>query len=1356
MPIANRHSRLHWRRLSRPAAALIILLTTALTMPGELGLVAAGRLSGSQNPAALWREVGQAVLGAPPQSRQFRDNRYRVMRLDRPGLDAVLAAAPREFTAAARGAIVRLELPWPDGGTRVFRIEDSPVMDPDLALKFPELRTYRGQGLDDPTASVRFDWTPAGFHAIVLSGDGTVYIDPFSPGDVDHYLVYFRRDYERAGGNPMRCGITPEEQASVVSRRDPNPVPDLQVANGTQLRTYRLAMAATGEYTAFHGGTVIGAMSAIVTTVNRINSIYERDLAVHMNLVGNNSAIVFTNGGTDPYSNNDGDAMLCQNAATVDSLIGSANYDIGHVFSTGGGGIAGLGVVCNNSTVACAGPNAGSSKARGVTGLSTPVGDAFDVDFVAHEIGHQFGGHHTFNGTTGNCGGGNRTAVTAYEPGSGSTIQAYAGICGAENLQAHSDDYFHAASQDEMINFISVGGGSTCGTVTATGNTPPTVSAGANFTIPQSTPFTLTASGADVNGDTLTFTWEEFDLGTASPPSTDNGSRPLFRSFLPTVSPSRTFPKLSSLINNTTSVGETLPTTTRSMTFRVTARDNRSGGGGTASDDMVVSVSAASGPFVVTQPNTAIIWAVGTTQTVAWNVASTTAAPVNAASVKILLSTDGGLTYPTVLANSTPNDGSESITVPGLPTTTARVRVEGAGNIFFDISNVNFTITGSSAPSIAPDAATITTESLPPNGVLDPGETVTVEFRLRNDGAVATSNLVATLQSTGGVLQPSAPVSYGAIAGGGGTATRTYSFRANPTLACGSIVTASLQVQDGATNLGTVQFPFTTGTLTPTFTQNFDGVAAPALPAGWTAANASGPGPVWVTSTVAPESGINAAFIDDPGVVSDKRLESPSISITSSNAQLSFRNNFNLEESFDGGVLEISLNGGGFVDILSAGGSFAAGGYTDTIDTGFQSPIAGRAAWTGSSGGYLTTIVNLPVAAAGGTVRFRWRMGSDNTEAAVGWRIDTVVLSDLGCVAGSGDFIRNGSFTLGATGTDHWFTFAVPAGGITSNVTNGVFQFFRTGSQALIAQETGVPVIANGPVQAQFQIGNSSTVRKRIAVLMHDSDFSDLAVCTFFLAPNTPLQSYQMRTHTTKAWANATISFFAATVGSDGGFYQLDNVAMQFVPSGPPDQTECHDANAPSAPGGVPGPDLMGNGDFNTGTLPPWGVFGQITHQIAGGVFEFFRPAGTPAGVVLQPVGQVMTPGQILTATFQLGNSSGVRKRVTVLLHDLNFTDLSACTFFIPPGQPLADYVYRTYATQAWGNATISFYPSTIGTEQWMRLDNVTLRRTPGTSIVGTECIEPSSSARQPAIEAARTADRPVPRLLFGFRPPGF
>jgi hypothetical protein len=173
----------------------------------------------------------------------------------------------------------------------------------------------------------------------------------------------------------------------------------------------------------------------------------------------------------------------------------------------------------------------------------------------------------------------------------------------------------------------------------------------------------------------------------------------------------------------------------------------------------------------------------------------------------------------------------------------------------------------------------------------------------------------------------------------------------------------------------------------------------------------------------------------------------------------------------------------------------------------------------------------------------------------------------------------------------------------------------------------------------------------------------------------------------------------------------------------------------------------MVNGNFNTGTLPPWGVFGQITHQIAAGVFEFFRPAGTPAGVVLQPVGQTMTPAQILTATFQLGNSSGVRKRVTVLVHDLNFTDLSACTFFIPPGQPLSDYAYRTYATQAWGNATISFYPSTIGTEQWMRLDNVTLRRTPGTSIVGTECIEPSSSARQLAFEAA-SAPKVTPAVL--------
>jgi hypothetical protein len=271
-----------------------------------------------------------------------------------------------------------------------------------------------------------------------------------------------------------------------------------------KLRTYRLAMAATGEYTAFYGGTVPAAMAAIVVSVNRVNTIYERDIAVHLNLVANNNLIVYTNGATDPYTNNNGGTMLGQNQTNLDSVIGTANYDIGHVFSTGGGGVAGLGVVCSQLSEGSRRHGQFKSHRRRLRHR-----------LCRHEMGHQFGANHPFNGTTGSCGGVNRNAATAYEPGSGSSIMAYAGICGAEDLQPHSDADFHAISQTEMIAFITNGAtGGSCPVVTSTGNTAPSVNAGADFTIPQSTPFTLTATGSDVNGDGLTYSWQEFDLGT--------------------------------------------------------------------------------------------------------------------------------------------------------------------------------------------------------------------------------------------------------------------------------------------------------------------------------------------------------------------------------------------------------------------------------------------------------------------------------------------------------------------------------------------------------------------------------------------------------------------------------------------------------------------------------------------------------------------------------------------------------------------------------------------------------------------------------------------------------------------------
>lgn len=729
----------------------LVVLGVAIHLIASSGLkssAASYSRGGKISQDGIWRTVDQNLIAVMGQ-RRTNPRAYETFRMDKTALTPMLSQAPMEFSDAARKTKIVMTIPMPDGTFARFGIEESPIMEASLAARFPEIKTYQGQGIDDPTATTRFDWTPTGFHAIVLSASGTVYVDPYAKND-GYYISYYKKDFQREG-ETFHCLVT-ESRAETVSLSN-GPVPNL-VINGGTLHTYRLAVAATGEYTAFQGGTVALALAAINTTMNRVNGIYQREVSVRMVLIANETNIIYTNAMTDPYTNGDANTMIGENQSNLDSVIGDANYDIGHVFGTDSGGLASLGVVCSSG-----------SKGRGVTGSGAPVGDSFDVDYVAHEMGHQFGGNHTFNGTTGSCGGGNRVGGAAYEPGSGSTIMAYAGICGGEDLQPHSDDYFHVKSLEEIVSFIN---GNACDTETSNGNTAPTINAGANFNIPISTPFALTASGSDANGDALTFAWEEYDLGTQGPPNTDDGSRPIFRSFNPTVSSTRTFPKLSDILNNTSTFGESFASTTRTMSFQVTARDNRAGGGGVNSAIMQVNVTNSSGPFTVTQPNTALVWTTGTTQTVTWNVANTTAAPVSCANVRILLSTDGGNTFPTVLDASTPNDGTDTITVPNLPSTTARVKVESVGNIFFDISNSNFIVNAppvitcpsdkvtSTDPGVcsavvnftatATDTDPVTVSCSPPSGTAFPKGTTTVQCTATDSvGATDTCSFKVTV-----------------------------------------------------------------------------------------------------------------------------------------------------------------------------------------------------------------------------------------------------------------------------------------------------------------------------------------------------------------------------------------------------------------------------------------------------------------------------------------------------------------------------------------------------------------------------------------------------------------------------------
>jgi Metallo-peptidase family M12B Reprolysin-like len=446
--------------------------------------------------------------------------KYRTLRLDTTNLSAYIKLIPSEKNISNRDMTPEIAIPMPDGTVARFHIWESSVLAPELAAANPNIKTFTGQGIDDKTATIKVDWTEFGFHAMILSPvTGSVFIDPYDQKTVINYISYYKADYKKK-----------DRFTELIQRLNPGLVKKISspdnvltgICVGTQLRTYRLAVACTGEYavavTKPAAPTKPAVLSKIVTTVNRVDGVYEKELSIRLVLVAAENSIIFINSATDPFlNNNNGNILISESQRVIDSAIGNANYDVGHTFSTGGGGLASVGVVCQTDF-----------KAGGVTGSPTPYNDPYDIDFVAHELGHQFGADHTFNSTQGGCDG-NQLGSSNVEPGSGSTIMAYAGICGADDLQPNSDAQFHTISFDEILSYSNLISPN-CATVTNTGNATPVVNAGSNYTIPVSTPFILTGSATDANGDALTYSWEEIDgggpLGAWNAPS---GNAPLFR-----------------------------------------------------------------------------------------------------------------------------------------------------------------------------------------------------------------------------------------------------------------------------------------------------------------------------------------------------------------------------------------------------------------------------------------------------------------------------------------------------------------------------------------------------------------------------------------------------------------------------------------------------------------------------------------------------------------------------------------------------------------------------------------------------------------------------------------------------------
>ncbi len=655
---------------------------------GRLILVLLVNIVLVQNSVAqdLWSDIPQLAAKNANSALTPEFNNARLLTLDNNQMQMLLNTSSLSRSVDNNKHMV---LPLPDGRQITVEYKDSVILPASLAQKYPEIKTFKLMP-DENIISGRMDMTLNGFHAMVQMRDGEmIFIDPTSRHPSNEYASYRKKDQHTDHNAPgHQCHLDDSSSdlldgfsSSVTTL---STIPSLSKAQSREdersvqhLLRYRIAIAATGEYTELKGGKS-RALSAIATILNRVNQVYEQDLGIHLSLVENNDDIIFEDKDSDPYTPTNTSSLINTNQTVIDRIIGTQNYDIGHLFSTSGGGLAVIGSVCNNN-----------SKAKGMSGTSNPSSDSFSLDFVAHEIGHQVGATHTFNSSEGLCAGRTRTARTAYEPGSGSTIMSYAGICGSDNIQSNADAMFHIGSIDQIRTFTQNGNGSRCGIRASLSNAPPRPNAGSNYVIPANTPFELNGHANDPEGDRLVYAWEQVDVGSTSQEFEDKGNNALFRVHLPNSASSRTFPPLKDILNHKTTRGENLPIRERTLRFKLVAQD---GFNAAQSDEMSISVKRTGSRFALNLPRSH--YNLGRDYKISWNTANTEKAPIYCDSVDVLLSTNGGDDFDHTLAEGVPNTGQTWVSLStNLPETSeARFKISCSNNIFFAISYNDFSL----------------------------------------------------------------------------------------------------------------------------------------------------------------------------------------------------------------------------------------------------------------------------------------------------------------------------------------------------------------------------------------------------------------------------------------------------------------------------------------------------------------------------------------------------------------------------------------------------------------------------------------------------------------------------------------